>query len=97
MTRCTCCKPDPAGSSELLTSSIISNSHFQAEAVKLLSPVRSALTCSVDLDPSQCVHNVPLVASQTQQLHNHISKGDHTQSPRSTAGLGLATVKMWVM
>lgn len=47
----------------------------------------SALLLTVDLDRSQCVHKAASVAAQTQQLHKHISKGDHIQDPHSTAGL----------
>ncbi len=68
-------------------------SWFQAEVVKLQNLIGNfncALICTVDLDPSQCVHRAPSVASQTQQLHNHISKGDHIQDLHSTAGLHLA-------
>lgn len=67
----------------------------------LIRNFNCALICTVDLDPSQCVHKAPSVASQTQQLHNHISKGDHVQDLHSTAGLhlaGMADVKglQWV-
>lgn len=53
-------------------------------------PCASALLHTVDLDPPLCVHKAASVAAQTQQLHKHISKGDHIQDPHSTAGLHLA-------
>lgn len=57
------------------------------ELQNLIRAFNGARICMVDSDPSRCVHRAPFLAtSQTQQLHNHINRGDH----HSTAGLHLA-------